>query len=184
MQCLVLDVDALSHASGLKLLPVLEIVIGTLPDRAVIERSVYTEARRSGLGNRLDAWHKLGLLKDPIDYKQLSNGEFRFREARTRWKALSRQDCASLILAEARRPSGILTCERLLGAAATELRIFHADLFDVIRLGLRIGHLTSSAAATLCASWDGDRFSAGRPHNYRGSAAVEQAYRDENKPLP
>ena len=124
MQCLVLDVDALSHAAGLKLLPVLETVIGVLPDRAVIERSVYTEARRSGLGNRLDAWHKAGLLKDPIDYKQLSNGEVRFRAARTRWKALSRQDCASLVVAEARRPSGILTCERLLGDAAMQLGYF------------------------------------------------------------
>ncbi len=184
MERLILDVDALSHGSGLNLLPHVELLIGSLPDRAHIERSVYTEAVRTGLGQLLDDWLRRGLVRDPVDYRRLPDGDRLFKEAGSRWPGLSRQDRASLIVARALGHAGLLTCEKALSGAASAVGIFAVDLFDVIRFSVRAGHVMRAAAADLCSTWDANPFSAGRPIDYQGSFEAELAERERSKPLP
>lgn len=185
MQRLVLDVDALAHVSGLGLLSHIEVLISGLPERAYMERSAYTEAIRTGLGRVLEDWQRKGLLKDPVDYRALAReGDAQFREARRQWPGLSKADRATLVVARVLGDSGVLTCEGELSAAVTAARILAVDLFDVIRFGVRNGRITRGTAAELCAVWDGDRFSAGRPRGYRGSFEAEWAAREDLKPLP
>jgi hypothetical protein len=184
MQCLILDTDALSHASGLALLAHIEAIIGSLPRRAYIERSVYTESVRTGVSRYLDDWMRRGLLSDPIDYRGVPNGEQLFQQLKGRWVGLSRPDRASLIVARAYAPSGILTCEKLLSEAADHFGIFAADLFDVLRFRVRDGGLSTAGANAACATWDRDAFSAGRPRQYRGNFQAEFDYRATSKPLP
>ena len=119
MRCLVLDVDAVAHARGLKLLPPLEALIAVLPERACVERSVYTEMIRQGLGRTLEDWQRQGLLQDPVDYRRLPEGDATYRALPAkRWPQLSRQDRASLALARLLGPSGLLTCEVALAEAS------------------------------------------------------------------
>ncbi len=184
MERLILDVDALAHASGLGLIAHIELLMGSLPDRACIERTVYTEAVRTGLERLLDDWLRKGLVRDPVDYRRLEEGDRLFREAGRRVRGLSNQDRASLTLARVLGNSGLLTCEKALTAAATAYGIFAVDLFDVIRFSLRAGHLTRAAAAALCSTWDAVPHSAGRPPDYRGSFEAEFAEREKSKPLP
>lgn len=184
MQRLVLDVDALAHASGLGLLGHVEALISGLPERAYMDRSAYSEALRTGLGRTLEDWQRKGLLKDPVDYRTLAmDGDEQFRKAGRQWRGLSKADRATLVVARSLGESGVLTCEAELSAAVTAARMLALDLFDVIRFGVRDGRLTRGAAAELCAVWDGDRFSAGRPRGYRGSFEAEWAAREDLKPL-
>lgn len=187
VQRLVLDVDALVHARGRGLLAEIESLIRDLPDRAYMERSVYhRDAARSGLGPLLGRWREGGVLRDLIDYRDLRDGERRFRELleRGRRRRLSRQDVASLLLAITLGEAGLLTGERALAAAAREHRVVAIDLFDVVRVGLRAGRLTTAQAREMCAEWDRDRFSAGRPVDYSGNFAQELALREARNPLP
>ncbi len=184
MERVFLDVDALSHASGLSLIPHVESLIESLADRAHIERSVYTEAIRHGLGELLNGWQRKGLLRDPLDYRRQTNGDRLFREAGRRWPVLSRQDRANLIVARSLDDSGLLTCEGPLTYAARETGVFAVDLFDVIRFAVKAGRITPSAATGLCSTWDGQPFSAGRPPGYAGSFDAEFAVRERSRPLP
>jgi hypothetical protein len=184
MQGLVLDVDALSHGSGLGFLPTVEVLIASLPNKALIEKSVYTECVRTGVSKHVDTWMQKGLVGELVDYRSLDDADARFRKAVRRWPGLSKQDRASLLLAESWRPSGILTCEGPLARAATEVGVWPVDLFDVLRFGIRLGHMTREAAAKSCATWDADRFSAGRPNGYGGSFDTEWEARKVAKPLP
>jgi hypothetical protein len=185
MRCLVLDVDALCHASGLRLLPLVESLIDRLPDKAYIERSVYTECIRSGLTNVLNGWQQRGLLREPVDYRKCTEGEGRFRALREkRWRSLSRQDCASLVLARSLTLPSVLTCESLLTEAARYHGILSTDLVDVLRFALRDGYATTALAIQLTATWDTDPHSAGRPTDYRRTFTEEAAFRDGAKPLP
>lgn len=184
MRCVVLDVDALAHASGLGLIPLVEVLLNSLPEKAYVERSVYVESVRSGVARRLDDWQRAGLVREPVDYRKLDGAEARFREAKRRWPGLSRQDRASLVVAEFYRPSGLLTCEKLLSAAAEECDVFAIDLFDIIRFGVKLGNLNEAAARGACAEWDRDPYRAGRPNGYSGSFDAEVAARERRKPLP
>lgn len=184
MQCLVLDVDALAHGAGLGLLQILEAFISTLPGKAYIERSVYTEAVRTGVSKHLDPWQQKGLLQGPLDYRKIANGDEEFRNGLRRWRGLSKQDRASLVLAQSLDGSGILTCEKPLTMAATEAGVWAMDLFDVVRVGIRIGQLTTEAARRTCQPWDRDAFSAGRPNGYKGTFDGEWEHRKTTKPLP
>lgn len=187
MQRLVLDVDALVHARRPGLLVEIEALIASLADRAYIERSVYhRDAARSGLTTLLDRWRADGLLHDPVDYRGLADGDSRFqRIGRHReWKGLSPQDRATLVLVTTLDDGAVLTCERLLAEAVRAHRLVAVDLFDVIRFSLRAGRLTEARARETCAEWDRNRFSAGRPIDYRGSFEQELAFREAHRPLP
>lgn len=187
MQSLALDVDALVHARHPGLIPEIEALVATLPDRACIERSVYhRDAARSGLLPLLDDWRGRGLLKEPIDYRRLPGGDERFRRlgADREWRGLSREDRGTLVMAISFADCGVLTCERLLAAAVRRHRLHPIDLFDVIRFGLRAERLTLERAREICAEWDRDRFSAGRPVDYCGDVSRELTLRDERTPLP
>jgi hypothetical protein len=187
VQRLVLDVDALVHASRPGLLVEIEALIRSLPGRAYIERSVYhRDAARSGLTPLLDGWQAAGLLRDPVDYRGLPDGDSRFqRIGRHReWRGLSPQDRATLVVATALGAGAVLTCERLLAKAARAHHLPALDLFDVIRFGLRAERLTIAQARAMCAEWDRNRFSAGRPIDYRGAFDEECAFREAHRPLP
>jgi hypothetical protein len=187
VQRLVLDVDALVHARRPGLLIEIEALIARLPDRAYIERSVYRrDAARSGLTALLDGWRGTALLHDPLDYRDLPDGDVRFqRIGRHReWKGLSPQDRATLVLATALGDSGVLTCERLLANAVRSNHLVSLDLFDVIRVSLRAGRFSDARAREICAEWDSKQFSAGRPVDYRGSFDEELGFREAYRPLP
>lgn len=87
--------SALVHASRPRLRPEVEGLIAALPERACIERSVYhQDAARSGLLPLLEGWRAGGLLRDPVDYRDLPGGEQRFRKLGNdrRWRGLSRRN--------------------------------------------------------------------------------------------
>ena len=185
MQRLALDVDALVHARRPGLIPEIEALIGALPDRAYIERSVYHhDAARSGLLPVLEDWQSRELLRAPVDYRGLHEGDRRFRAigARREWKRLSPQDRATLVTALALEDCAVLTCERPLTSAVEEYGLIALDLFDIVRYGIQAGRLTVARAKEMCAEWDRNRFSAGRPSGYRGFDA-ERSHRDGSKPL-
>jgi len=185
MRCLVLDTDALTHGSGLGLLPAIEIVIASLPHKAYIARPVYKECTQTGIAHHLDGWQEKGLLHEPVDYRKLRGGDERFREIFRRYRgALSRADCASFVTAESNGPSGILTCENLLSEAAERFGILALDLFDVIRYAVKLGYLTDVAAKARCEVWDRDKFRAGRPNGYKGTYTEEFEFREKSKPIP
>lgn len=186
MQRLVLDVDALVHARRPELLGEIEALIAILADRAYIERSVYQrDAARSGLAPLLDDWRARGLLRDPIDYRGLPEGDARFRRIGQdrEWRGLSPQDRATLVLATTLGDAGVLTGERLLARAVRSHCLPALDLFDVVRGALRAGRLTRAQAREACAEWDRNRFAAGRPIDYRGSFEEELAFREAHRPL-
>jgi hypothetical protein len=187
VRSLVLDVDALVHARRPGLIPEIEELIATLPGGAYIERSVYRrEAARSGLIPLLGEWQGRGLLREPVDYRDIPDGDERFRRlsAQRRWRSLSAQDRATLVLALAAGDCGVLTCERQLAEAAREHRVHAIDLFDVVRVALRAGRVTVQQARGICAEWDRNRFSAGRPIQYCGDFDRERSIRDGRDPLP
>jgi hypothetical protein len=187
VRSLVLDVDALVHARRPGLVPEIEALIASLPARAYMERSVYRrEAARSGLLPLLDGWQRTGLLDASVDYRALPDGDRRFQglAAQKPWRALSRQDRATLVLATELEDATVLTCERLLAAAVRNHRRRAIDLFDIIRIGLGSGRLTEPRARDMCAEWDRDRFSAGRPIDYSGSFDDELRLRQAADPLP
>jgi hypothetical protein len=183
---LVLDVDALVHARRPGLVPEIEALIVSLPGRAYMERSVYRrDAARSGLLPLLDQWQQANLLDVSVDYRALPDGDRRF-QALTRqpqWRALSRPDRAILLLATEIEDAAVLTCERLLAAAARAHRRRAIDLFDIIRIGFANGRVTETRAREICAEWDRDRFSAGRPIDYAGTFDQELRRRHAADPL-
>lgn len=179
--------DALVHARRPGLLPEIEALIATLPDRAYIERSVYRrDAARSGILPVLDRWQTDELLHAPVDYRGVPDGDSRFRRIgqHREWRGLSPQDRATLVVATALGDGGVLTCERLLAEAVRSHHLPALDLFDVIRAGLRAGRLGTARAHEMCAEWDHNPFSAGRPVAYCGSFAREMLLRERNRPLP
>lgn len=186
MQRLILDVDALVHARRPGLLPEIEALILALPDRAYMERSVRMEAIRSSLGRVLDEWQSAGVLHDSPTYRGLPGGGRRFQllGRDPRWRPLSPQDRATIVLALHLGECAVLTCERLLAAAARHHGVTAIDLFDVIRFALRAARLIQARASEMCAEWDRDRFSAGRPVDYSGSFERELALREAHNPLP
>jgi hypothetical protein len=184
---LALDVDALVHARRPGLVAEIETLIANLPDRACMERSVYhRDAARSGLHPLLDGWRNRGLLPEPVDYRRLPDGDEHFRRlgAERAWRGLSREDRATLVMAMTFTDCGVLTCERLLATAARHFGLHAIDLFDVVRYALREGRLTTDRAREVCADWDRDRFSAGRPIDYCGSFDRELTLREGRNPLP
>lgn len=187
MERLALDVDALVHARRPGLVAEIEALIASLSDRAYIERSVYHhDAARSGLLPLLEDWRRRELLREPIDYRRLPDGDQRFRRlgAERQWKGLSPQDRATIVMAMTIGECGVLTCERLLAAVARHQGLHAFDLFDVIRFSLRAGRFTTARAREMCADWDRDRFSAGRPIDYSGSFERELELREDRRPLP
>lgn len=186
MRGLALDVDALVHARRPGLLPEIEALVAALPDRACMERSVYhRDAARSGLLPLLEDWQGRGLLRSPVDYRQLAEGDQRFRRlsGQREWLGLSREDRATLVMAATLENCGVLTCERLLAVAARHHHIVAIDLFDVVRFALRAGRVTMERARDFCAEWGRSRFSAGRPIDYCGDFDHELARREERGPL-
>lgn len=185
MRSLVLDVDAVSFATGLTLIPSLEVLVEILPDKARVERSVYTEMFRAGLGSLVTDWQKRGLLGDPLDYRKVADAETTYRRfSKKSWKGLSRQDRASLAIAYAFSPAGLLTRDNLLSEAANQAGIFPVDLFDLIRFGIKLGTLNDAQARKICDLWDTNKYRAGRPANYAGNFEAEVRVRDQSKPLP
>lgn len=187
MRALVLDVDALVHARRPGLVPEIEALIESLPGRAYMERSVYRhEAARSGLLPLLEGWQRAHLLDATVDYRTLPDGDRRFQSLTTqpRWRGLSRPDRATLVLSTELEDAVVLTCERLLTAVARAYRRRAIDLFDIIRIGLADGRLTQARAGEMCAEWDRDRFSAGRPIDYAGNFDEELRRRHAADPLP
>lgn len=186
-QRLILDVDAVVHARAPGLLPEIQALIATLPDRAYIERSVYhQDAARSGLLPVLDAWRGDGLLRDPVDYRHLPDGDRRFRQLGDQHKrsGLSRQDRATLVLAVTLGDCAVLTGERLLAEVVRQHRLSAIDLFDIVRFALRAGGMTEKRAREVCAEWDRNQFSAGRPIDYAGNFDEELNRREARAPLP
>ena len=187
MRALVLDVDAVVHARRPGLVPEIEALILGLPGRAYMERSVYRrEAARSGLLPLLETWQRANLLDIAVDYRDLPDGDRRFQALTTQpqWRALSRPDRATLVLATELEDAGVLTCERLLAAAVRVHRSRAIDLFDIIRVSFANGRLTRARAAEICREWDRDRFSAGRPIDYAGTFDEELRRRHAVDPLP
>ena len=187
MRALVLDVDAVVHARRPGLVPEIEALILSLPGRAYMERSVYRrEAARSGLLPQLETWQRANLLDVAVDYRALPDGDRRFRALTTQpqWRALSRPDRATLVVATDLEDAGVLTCERLLAGAVRAHRRRAIDLFDIVRVSFATGHLTRSRADEMCAEWDRDRFSAGRPIDYAGTFDQELRRRHAVDPLP
>ena len=170
---LVLDVDALVHARRPGLLPETQALIVALPDRAYIERSVYhRDAASSGLLPVLDGWRTAGLLRDPVDYRSLPDGDQRFRRLgeQARWKGLSRQDRATLVLAVTLGDSAVLTGERLLAQAVRQHHLAAVDLFDVVRVALREGRIVKTRAREICIQWDRDRSALGVRSTTQGTS--------------
>lgn len=161
--------------------PVLEAVIRSLPEKSLVERSVYMEMHRHGVGRDIDEWQKVGLVDEPVDYRSLAEGERLFRSAPRRL-GLSREDRASLVLARVFSPAGLLTCEGPLSRAAQDLGVYPVDLFEVVRLGLHSKLISKAQARDLCAPWV-DKNRAGRPVNSSGTFDAELAHRDSVRPL-
>lgn len=186
-QRLILDVDAVVHARAPGLLTEIQALMAALPDRAYIERSVYhQDAARSGLLPILNGWRDEGLLRDPVDYRRLREGDKQFRRLgdQPRWRGLSRPDRATLVLALTLGDCAVLTGERLLAEVVRHHRLIAIDLFDVIRFALRAGRMTEARVQEICVEWDRNQFSAGRPIDYSGNFARELALRDAKAPLP
>ena len=78
----------------------------------------------------------------------------------------------------------MLTCERLLAAAVRAHRRRAIDLFDIVRIALANGRLPEARAREMCAEWDRDRFTAGRPIDYAGTFDQELSRRHAADPLP
>ena len=129
------------------------------------------EAIRSSLGRVLHEWQSAGVLHDSPTYRGLPGGDRRFQllGRDPRWCPLSPQDRATIVLALHLGECAVLTCERLLAAAARHHGVTAINLFDVIRVALHAARLTPARAEEMCAEWDRDRFSAGRPIDYSGS---------------
>lgn len=184
MRYLVLDTDAVVHARGLDLSRVLEQLLRTIEGHGLTERGAYAEMHRSGLGSVLDEWQRTQLLADAVDYRRLDNGDTLFRQLsrKLRKRGLSNADLALLVVAVKYSPAGLLTCESALADAAAEHGVLALDLFDVIRLGVRLDILTTTAAEALCQPWS-DEHRAGRPRDFAGTFREESTRRDTAKPL-
>lgn len=183
MRCLILDVDGLSHSKGLGLLPYVESLIQSLPDRSRLDLLRYRKMVGANFGPMLNQWMRAGLLGEPIDYRRFEDGDERFVALSRRWDGLSRDDITSLIIGEKFRPCALLTYDTLLATACRALSILPIDLFDVILFSLKSGLLTDAQARAICAPWEADAFRAGRPPDYRGFDA-EREFRARNNPWP
>lgn len=187
MRALVLDVDALVHARRPGLVPEIEALIVSLPSGAYMERSVYRrEAARSGLLPLLEGWQRAHLLDATVDYRALPDRDRRFHSLTTRpqWRGLSRPDRATIVLTTEIEDAAVMTCERLLAAAVRAHHCRAIDLFDIIRIAFGSGRLTQARAREMCAEWDHDRFSAGRPIDYAGNFDEELRRRHAADPHP
>jgi hypothetical protein len=182
MRGLVLDVDAIAFAKSLSLIACLESWINSLPEKACVELSVYREMVAQGLGPLIDGWFKAGVLNAPVDYRNLAGDTAFVRLGGREWRHLSRQDRASLVVAQA-RSAGLLTHDILLGKAAIHLGLPAFDVFDVIRACVKLGRMSKQEAQRVCSVWDDPRYRAGCPKDYRGTYDAECAHRDVDRPL-